>query len=201
MKMNINTLGLAAILPAVIMAFTSCSTEPKGETSGFTAIRPGEAGGVRVETYQETATVTGIDKANRKVTLVNQKGDKETFKAGPGVANFDQLEVGDQVKASVTEQLMVFARKPGEPAADGGVVNVALAPLGDKPGALVANTEEITAKVKSIDVKHRKATLLFPDGTSHTFKVRTDVDMARYSVGDEVVIRATEALAVSVEKP
>ena len=61
MKMKYETLRIAALLPAGILAFTSCSTEPKGESSGFTAIQPGHAGGVRVETYQQTATVTGID--------------------------------------------------------------------------------------------------------------------------------------------
>jgi len=78
---------------------------------------------------------------------------------------------------------------------------VALAPLGAKPGVLMANTVEVTAKVKSIDVKHQKATLLFPDGTSHTFKVRKDVDLAKQTVGADVVIRTTEALAILVEKP
>jgi Cu/Ag efflux protein CusF len=76
-----------------------------------------------------------------------------------------------------------------------------LAPIGAKPGGVTANTEEITAKVKAINLKHRKATLQFPDGTSHTFTVRPDVDMTKHAVGDEVVIRATEAVAISVEKP
>ena len=201
MKMKIQALGIAALLPAAILTFTSCSTEPKGESTGLTAIQPGKPGGVMVETYKETATVTGIDKATRKVTLVTQDGKKTTFTAGPQVANFAQIEVGDQVKATVTEQLVVFVRKPGEPSGDGAAAAVALAPLGDKPGALLAQTEEITAKVKSMDVKRRKATLLFPDGTSHTFKVRPDVDMTKHSVGDEVVIRTTEAMAITVEKP
>jgi translation elongation factor P/translation initiation factor 5A len=183
------------------LAFSSCSTEPKGESAGFAAIRPGEPGGVMVETYKQTATVTGIDKATRKVTLVTKDGAKTTFKAGPEVANFDQLEVGDQVKATVTEQLVVFLRKAGEPTDDGAAAAVALAPLGAKPGVLMANTVEVTAKVKSIDVKHQKATLLFPDGTSHTFKVRKDVDLTKQTVGAEVVIRTTEAVAVLVEKP
>ena len=201
MKMKIQSLGIAALLPAAILTFTSCSTEPKGESTGLTAIQPGKPGGVMVETYKETATVTGIDKATRKVTLVTQDGKKTTFTAGPQVANFAQIEVGDQVKATVTEQLVVFVRKPGEPSGDGAAAAVLLAPLGDKPGALLAQTEEITAKVKSMDVKRRKATLLFPDGTSHTFKVRPDVDMTKHSVGDEVVIRTTEAMAITVEKP
>jgi Cu/Ag efflux protein CusF len=194
-------LPLLVLLPAALLAFTSCSTEPKGERAGFTAVQPGEAGGVTVQTYKQTATVTGIDKASRKVTLVTKDGTKSIIKCGPEVANFAQIEVGDQVKATVTEQLVIFVRNPGEPSGDGAAAAVALAPLGDKPGAVMANTEEITAKVKSIDLKHRKATLLFPDGTNHTFKVRPDVDMTKHSVGDEVVIRTTEAVAVTVEKP
>jgi len=201
MKPNTLKPTVLALLPAALLAFSSCSTEPKREGTGVTAIRQGEPGGVRVETYKETATVTGIDKATRKVTLVTKDGSKSTVKCGPEVANFAQIEVGDQVKATVTEQLVVFVRNPGAPSGDGAAAAVLLAPLGAKPGALLANTEEITAKVKAIDLKHRKATLLFPDGTTHTFKVRPDVDMTKHAVGDEVVFRATEAVAILVEKP
>ena len=189
------------LLPAALLAFSSCSTNPKGVGAGFTAIQPGVPGGVTVDTYKETATVTGIDKATRKVTLVTKDGAKTTVKAGPEVANFDQLEVGDQVKATMTEQLVVFARQPGEPAGDGAAGVVALAPIGAKPGGVMANTEEITAKVKAIDVKRHKATLLFPDGTSHTFKVRPDVDLTKHTAGEDVVFRTTEAVAILVEKP
>jgi len=205
--MKIKTLGLVALLPVAVFAFTSCSSTPKCcsnpqvEPTTTTDYEKGVPGGIRVETYKETATVTGIDKAARKVTLVDKDGALTVVKAGPEVANFDQIEIGDQVKATVTEQLVVFVRKPGESSGDGAAAAVALAPLGEKPGALMANTVEITATVKSIDVEHQKATLLFPDGTSKTFKVRKDVDLTKQAVGAEVVIRATEAVAISVEKP
>jgi hypothetical protein len=91
--------------------------------------------------------------------------------------------------------------KAGEPAPQGDAGLVALAPQGAKPGGLMANTVQITAKVKAIDLKAHKATLEFPDGSSKTFAVRKDVDLTKGKVGDEVVIRATEALAVSVSKP
>jgi len=194
-------LTVLSLLPAALLSFSSCSTEPKHQGAGFEVIQPGQAGGVRVQTYKETATVTGIDNVTRRVTLVTKDGTKSTVKCGPEVANFAQLEVGDQVKAVVTEQFVVFVRRPGEPSGDGAAGVVALAPIGAKPGGVIANTEEITAKVKAIDLKHRKATLLFPDGTSHTFAVRPDVDMTKHAVGDEVVMRATEAVAISVEKP
>jgi len=201
MKMKLPALALTVMLPAALLCFSSCSTAPKGETTGSTAVQPGVPGGVRLETYQETATITGIDKPNRKVTLVDPQGVKTTLKAGPDVVNFDQLQIGDQVKATATEQLVVFVRQPGEAAGDGAAAAVALAPVGAKPGAVLAATVEVTAKVKAIDVKHRKATLLFPDGTTKTFKVRPDVDLEHQTVGAEVVLRATESVAIRVEKP
>jgi len=84
---------------------------------------------------------------------------------------------------------------------DGDAALVALAPNGAKPGGFMANTTQVVAKVTAIDHKHRKATLRFPDGTTRTVAVRKDVDLTQRQVGEEVVIRATEALAISVEKP
>lgn len=201
MKMKIQTLGLAALLPATVLTLTSCSTAPQGDSSSQVTVQPGVPGGVRVDTYQETATVTGIDRDSRKVTLVTPDGVKSVVKCGPDVANFAQIEIGDQVKATVTQQLVVFVRQPDEPAGDGAAGLVALAPIGDKPGILMANTEEVTAKVQMIDLPNRKATLLFPDGTTKTFEVRKDVDMTKGTVGSDVVFRVTEAMAISVEKP
>ena len=201
--MKRNTLNWAGLtlLSAAVLAFTSCSTEPKGEGAGFAAVQPGVPGGVIVQTYKVTATVTAVDAASRKVTLTMADGAKTTVKAGPEVVNFDQIQVGDQVKAMVAEQLVMFMRKNGEPANDGEAAAVALAPVGAKPGILMANTVEVTGKVEAIDLAHRKATLRFPDGTTTTFKVRKDVDMTKGRIGDEVVFRTTEALAISVEKP
>ena len=145
--------------------------------------------------------MTAIDAVHRKVTLVGRDGTKAVFKASPEVRNFDQIRVGDQVKATVVEQLVVFLRQNGTPAGDGQASLVALAPKGAKPGVLMADTVEITATVKAIDLKRHKATLQFPDGKSKTVAVRPDVDLTKVKLGEEVVIRTTEAMAIVVEKP
>ena len=196
-----NALHLALL--AAVLVLTSCSTTstPKGKTTMTAAFQEGVPGGVMVGTYQETATVTAIDAANRKVTLVGRDGSTTIFKAGPEVRNFDQIRVGDQVKATVVEQLVVFLRKDGTPPSDGQASAIAVAPKGAKPGVLMADTVEVTATVKSIDLKHHKATLQFPDGKSKTFAVRPDVDLTKVKLGEEVVMRATEAMAIVVEKP
>jgi len=189
------------LVPAAMLALSSCSSTPEGEHTTMAAAQKGVPGGIKVQTYRFTATVTGIDAATRKVTLVTPNGKKTTYTAGPEVINFDQIRMGDQLKVTAVEEVVAYMRKNGEPPSDGEAALVALAPKGAKPGGLFANTVEMTAQVKSIDPKKRKATLQFPDGTTKTIKVRDDVDLTKAAVGEDVVIRATEALAISVEKP
>jgi translation elongation factor P/translation initiation factor 5A len=201
--MKTETLKLtgAALLGASLLAITSCSSTSEGQGASMVATQTGVPGGVRVDTYTTTATVTGIEVSTRQVTLVSPAGKQETIKCGPEVINFDQIHIGDQVRVTAAERLVVYMAKDNPPASDGAAALVALAPKGAKPGGLVAQTVQVTAKVTAIDLKHRKATLQFPDGTTKTFAVRKDVDLTQRAVGEEVVIRATEALAIAVQKP
>ncbi len=203
MKETIPVLAALALIPAAIFSLTSCSSTQEGAGEGATlvAAQQGVPGGVMVETYQTTATVTAVEAQTRKVTLVNPDGKKTEFKAGPEVVNFNQIQVGDQVKAMVTEQLVVFMATDAPPQGQGAATMVALAPVGAKPGGFVADTVQVKAKVVDIDLKKHKATLEFPDGSKKTVAVRKDVDLRQRKVGEEVVIRCTEALAISVEKP
>jgi hypothetical protein len=65
----------------------------------------------------------------------------------------------------------------------------------------MAETTQFTTKVTAVDLKHHTATLQLPDGTSKTFNVRPDVELTKETVGVDVVIRTTQAVAISVEKP
>jgi hypothetical protein len=148
-----------------------------------------------------TATVTAIDATTRKVTLVTPEGKKTVFKAGPEVVNFDQIQIGDQVKANVTEELAVYMAKDAPPQTDSAATAVALAPVGSKPGGLIADTVQVTAKITALNLEKHKATLEFADGSKKTVAVRPDVDLTQRKVGEEVVLRCTEAMAITVEKP
>jgi Cu/Ag efflux protein CusF len=186
-----------------VLALTSCSSAsgPEGQGATVVATQPGVPGGVMINTYQITATVKAIDTKDRKVTLEGGDGKDAVVECGPEVVNFPQIQVGDQVKATVTEQLVVFMAKNAPPQTDGAATAVALAPVGAKPGGVVAQTVQVTAKVAEIDLKNHRATLEFPDGSKKTFAVRPDVDLTQRAIGEEVVIRATESVAISVEKP
>jgi hypothetical protein len=203
--MKRNTFACLLMAPALtaMLVLTSCSSDKPAEGQGATVVatKPGVPGGVMINTVQITATVKAVNAEDRKVTLVGADGKDAVVKCGPEVVNFPQIQVGDQVKATVTEQLVVFMATDAPPQTDGAAVGVALAPVGAKPGAVVAQTAQVTATVVAIDLKHHKATLQFPDGSQKTVAVRPDVDLTKRAVGEQVVIRVTEAVAISVEKP
>ena len=206
MKQITQKLIASAIVPAALLTLAACSSDskppaPKAETSGATIVQPGVPGGIVVETYTMTANVVHIDGPGREVILATPDGKRQGVKCGPEVVNFDQIRVGDQLKVTVAEEVAVYMASDAEPASTGGGALVALAPKGAKPGGVMAATVQVTATVTAIDLGHHKATLTFADGSTKTVAVRHDVDLTKRKVGEKVVIRKTEAMALSVEKP
>ena len=57
-----------------------------------------------------TATIKAIDPAKRTVTLRSDNGDEDTFTVGPDVTRFDQLKVGDTIRATYLESLVFQVR-------------------------------------------------------------------------------------------
>jgi hypothetical protein len=196
MKTNLLKLAALALMPAALFAFASCSS-----TSGSEDVAALETpdGAAIVATYKTSATVTAIDAATRKVKLTMANGEHTTVKCGPQVVNFGQIEINDRVNVTVTEELAVFLGT-GNPPSAAGAAGVALAPIGAKPGGMIADTVQVTAKITAIDAKHRKVTLSLPDGTSETVKAGKQVDLSRVKVGDTVTVQHTESLAITVEK-
>jgi hypothetical protein len=110
------------------------------------------------------------------------------------------VRVGDRVQVRVAEQLVLFVAGEGETAGDAALQWVALAPEGGRPGGVMAETLQLAAAVVALDPEHQRVTLEFADGSRRTMAVRPDVDLRRRKVGEQVVIRITEALAIGVRK-
>lgn len=197
MKTTILKLAALALMPAALLALTSCSTPSGTETVELIETPDGA---IVVDTFTTTATVTGIDAAKRKVTLVFPSGSKTTYQAGPEVVNFSQIEVGDQVKAVVTEEAAIFIGSGAPPSASVGA-GVGLAPVGAKPGGVFVETAQVTAKVTAINAKKHRVTLQFPDGSSKQVKVGKKVNLAAVPRGMDVTVQVSEGLALSVQKP
>ena len=196
--------NVLTLLAAVVFTIAACATTtppPPAQVSTSTAVQEGVPGGVTVNTVEVTAKVVAIDTKNRKATLLLADGEKETIKVPPEAVNCDQVKVGDMVKATLTEEVVVYIDNEGASVPDGYAAGVALAPKGAQPGGIVAEAVKVTATVTAIDQTGRTATLRFDDGTIETFPVRDDIDLSKHKVGEKVVFIVTEMVALSVEKP
>ena len=201
--MNGKTISLTALvlLPAALCTFTSCSstsTPPPPVGSAVMTYKNGVPGEVVVQTIKVTATVTGIELVKRKATLKGPDGKQFTVKVGRQAVNFDQVRVGDQVTATVTQKMAVTLEDKAASSGEGATAVVVRAPEGGQPGGL--ETIQTTARITAIDVEHREITLQFEDGDTQTFSARPDTDLSRVKLGQRENIRVTEMIAIWVEK-
>ena len=195
---------ILALLLTALFTVVACATAPQppppAKGSRSSSFKEGVPGGIIVNTVEFSARVTAIDPGNRRLMLLAPNGEEKSITVGPEAVNFDQIRKGDLVKATVTEETLVYLDEEGASAADVAAGVVALAPKGAKPGGLVAGTVRMTATVVAIDEVMRTAKLEFKDGSTKTFPVRDDIDLTRHKVGERVVFQITEMIAISVEK-
>jgi hypothetical protein len=203
--MPITKLIALALAPAALLAFTGCKTHTEPSpfaASSKTSTQAGVPGGIVVENYYDvTARVTAIDTAKRTVTVVAANGKTTTFKCGPEVRNFGQIQVGDQLNIRLTELLAGEMADPKNPSPDGSSTLLLAAPTGAMPAAVAAETEQVTATVTGIDTLRHIVSLRFPDGTLHHYAVRADVNLKKRQLGEKVVITKAMATAIWVERP
>ncbi len=194
--------ALLLLSAALLSACASQSDEQalSSDVSSSQVIQEGVPGSVTTEVEQIRAVVTAIDHSKRTFTLQDAQGNRRTLQAVPEMVNFPQLRVGDKVRATVTIERVVFLREPDAVVTpDGGAALLATAPEGSKPGMLMADTVEVTARVMAIDTTQHTATLVFADGSRKLVRVRPDVVLKTEYLNRQLVIRLTSAFAVGVE--
>jgi hypothetical protein len=194
--MKIKTIVMA-IIPAFVLTFSGYAQESSPKSKA----KPGTEGAIEVGAITATSKVTAVDAAKRTVTLNNEAGENNTYKLGKNVRNFDQIRVGDQVKATLLESVAVTVSKSSAAPDAGAQGVVAVAPKGAMPGVVMAKTRQITAKIVSVDAQARTVTVEGPMGGKPTIKVGPNVNLNELQPGDDVTLRVTDALAIRVEKP
>ena len=159
-------------------------------------------GSVAAVSDRVTATVTlsAIDAATREITFVRPDGRSDVMTAGPGVANVDQLAVGDQVVVTYTEAVAVYL-SPAEAPETFIAAGVERAEDGAAPGGALVAQGQVTAKVLELDRETRRAKLQLPGDEIRTIQIREGIDLSQVEVGDMVAVAIATALAIEVEKP
>jgi hypothetical protein len=150
------------------------------------------------ESVSATMTIQAIDKANRLVTLRDEKGAEDTMQVGPAMKRFDELKVGDKVKITYVESLVLQVRKPGDAVKPGTDAKMTKG-TGASPGATLAVQQSTTVEVLAIDQKLPSITVKTADGRTVTRKVEERKNLEGVKVGDKIDITYTQAAIMNVE--
>lgn len=186
---------LLAVMVLVGLTSAAVAQQKEGAAKG------GKPGAVIVEVIKLTGTVKAVD-LEKKTATVEGSGGRTVVVNAKNARNLDQVKVGDKVNLEFVEELALFVRKADAPPSATEAQMVALAPKGQKPAGLMAETIELTGNVESIDSKKRTIAVKGPAGNVRTFKVDKAVkNFGQIKKGDQVVLRFTEAVALSVVKP
>lgn len=185
---------LALILGAAMLAGAP-SVEADSHTK--TVQVPGR---VITSTVRSAAIVEAVNKETREIKVIDASGRRYSFIASDLVANFDQIEPRDRIVTEYLESVAIFVTPAGAPEM-GNASAVELAPLGDKPGVAAADTFMVKATIEALNETDRVALLRGEDGRTRTVRVADDVPLDLVKVGDEVRMRITEAIAISVVEP
>jgi hypothetical protein len=150
------------------------------------------------ETTTVTATVEGIERSSREVTLKKEDGNYEVLKVPANVKQFDSLKVGDTLKIRYYENIVLRLKEPGEPDVDTTSKSTTPA-AGGGPAGTMAGQRTITATITAIDPTVPSITFTGPNKWSYSSRVEDKAALAKVKVGDRVDITWTAATLLSFE--
>lgn len=145
-----------------------------------------------------TATIQAIDSTTRALTLRNEKGEEDTFIAGPEVTRFNQFKVGDKIRLTYYESLVFQLRKPGAKTNPSGDV-LGAGRAKSLPGAAIATQQTRTVTVKAVDPNVPSITVVTQDGRTVTRKIEDKKNIEGVNPGDRIDITYTQALVTNLE--
>ena len=194
-KMRTKTLStlLSVVLLAVLFSHTGCTHQPTDKPL------------VKEEwaLVELQASVEAIDRKKREVTLKDSAGNLVTVIASEKVKRFNEIKVGDSVRAEYWTFLSAEFREPTIEEKENPLVILAgagRAPKEVDPAAVVGAVVKAVVKVVAIDTEAREATIQGPRGNFMIVPVMDDAVLRNLKVGEVVIMTYAEAMAVSLIK-
>jgi hypothetical protein len=191
-----NIVRISILLAAIVSTFALVQPAIAQTTDSAVTSSPGKVGAAQI--VEVSATITAIDKANRRITLKGPKGNEATIVAGPEVKNFNQLKVGDVAQFKYYESLALELKKGGgmkvEKTEKAGAAG---AMPGETPAGAAGRQVTVVGDVIKLDAATQTITVKGPQRTVE-LKARDPEQFKLIAVGDQIQATYTEALAVAV---
>jgi uncharacterized OB-fold protein len=142
-------------------------------------------------------TVEKIDYPKRVVTIKKTTGESVTIDVPEGAKRFDELKVGDKVKATYNNNVTVRLKPPGEAAVDTAKVTKT-GGEGERPGGMVSMERTMTATIDVIDKPTSSITFVGPNEWKYSRHVVDPKVFDQVKVGDRVDITWLTDVTVAV---
>jgi hypothetical protein len=130
-----------------------------------------------------------------------ENGKHKTFKVDKSVQNLDRVKVGDRLKMSYAEGLIIMVGNSNQTPGAVSVGEVGLASRGAKPGVVTAETTAVSAKILAVDVAKHRVNLEDPDGKKKTVKLGSKVtNLDQLKAGETVDMVMSDSLGIEIVK-
>ena len=147
----------------------------------------------------DTTTIAGtietIDQGRRAMNIRTADGMFVAVNVPESVQRFNEFKVGDMVRATYNNNVMVRVKAPGEPAVDTIDTGDAKSPT----SGTQAMVRRMTANIVEIDRVASSISFEGPNGWKYSRRVVDPTVFAQVNVGDRVDIIWNTDLTVSVE--
>ncbi len=189
------------VLGLLILGFVLNPATPLARAEATAPASAGDAESLRAATVLTIhGTITAVDKAQKLVTVQVPGGEKYTLKVENPV-NLNAASVGTGIVVRYYEAVTVRKKKAGEslPALSlsGGVVT---AKAGGVPGAVAEEHLKAVVSVVQVDKANGTVTIKGADGSVETAKANNPKVLSHLKAGDDLVITASRATAISLDK-
>ena len=154
------------------------------------------------ELPKQTVTVAGtvetIDTSKRAVNIRTADGKFVALDVPASAKRFDELKVGDKVKATYNNNVMVRVKTPGEAAIDSADTASTMGKEA-RPGGTASTVRTMTATIADIDKSASSMTFVGPNGWKYSRRVVDPKVFDQVKVGDKVDITWSTEVNIAVQ--
>jgi hypothetical protein len=142
-----------------------------------------------------SGTIETIDKNKRAMNIKTADGKMVAVNVPESVKRFSELKVGDKLKATYNNNVIVRMKPPGEAAVDTADTTSTMGQTSGK----AATVRRMTATIADIDRSASAITFTGPNGWKYSRRVVDPAVFDQVKVGDRVDITWNTDLTMSVE--
>ena len=147
------------------------------------------------QTVTIAGTIETIDQSKRAMNIKTADGKFVAVNVPENVKRFDQLKVGDKIKATYNNYVIVRLKPAGEAAVDTADTTTTMG----KSSGSKAMVRTMTATIDSIDKSASSITFVGPNEWKYSRRVVDPTVFDQVKVGDRIDITWNTVLTVSVE--